>query len=42
MAELIGFKKIKIAVFISGKGSNLLNLIIHSKKKESTFLLLKV
>ena len=37
MAELIGFKKIKIAVFISGKGSNLLNLIIHSKKKESSF-----
>ena len=37
MAELIGFKKVKTAVFISGKGSNFLNLINHSKKKKSSF-----
>ncbi len=34
MKKLIGFKK-KIAVFISGTGSNLLNLIKFSKKKFS-------
>ena len=35
MEKLIGLKKIKIAVFISGKGSNLLNLIKNLKKKNS-------
>ena len=37
MANLTGFKKINIAVFISGAGSNLLNLIKHSKLKDSKF-----
>ena len=37
MANLTGFKKIDIAVFISGTGSNLLNLIKHSKLKNSKF-----
>ena len=35
MKKLIGLKKIKTAVFISGKGSNLKNLIQFSKKKNS-------
>ena len=35
MEKLIGLKKIKVAVFISGKGSNLLNLIKNLKKKNS-------
>ena len=35
MKKLIGLKKIKTAVFISGKGSNLKNLIKFSKKKKS-------
>ena len=35
MAQLGGFKKIKTAVFISGKGSNLKNLIKFSKLKKS-------
>ena len=35
MGKLIGFKKIKIAVFISGRGSNLLNLIKYFKNKNS-------
>ena len=35
MAKLIGLKKIKTAVFISGTGSNLKNLIKFSKIKES-------
>ena len=35
MKKLIGLKKIKTAVFISGKGSNLENLIKFSKKKVS-------
>ena len=35
MKKLIGLKKIKTAVFISGKGSNLKNLIKFSKKKIS-------
>ena len=35
MKKLIGFKKTKTAVFISGKGSNLENLIKFSKKKIS-------
>ena len=37
MEKLIGNKKIRIAVFISGKGSNLKNLIDHSFKKNSKF-----
>ena len=37
MVNLTGFKKINIAVFISGTGSNLLNLIKHSKLKNSKF-----
>ena len=37
MVNLTGFKKIDIAVFISGTGSNLLNLIKHSKLKNSKF-----
>ncbi len=35
MAKLIGKKKIKTAVFISGRGSNLKNLIKFSKLKKS-------
>ncbi|PDH18276.1 MAG: phosphoribosylglycinamide formyltransferase [Pelagibacterales bacterium MED-G44] len=35
MAQLSGNKKIKTAVFISGTGSNLKNLIQFSKKKKS-------
>ena len=35
MVRLTGFKKIKTAVFISGKGSNLKNLIKFSKLKNS-------
>ena len=35
MKKLIGLKKIKTAVFISGKGSNLKNLIKYSIKKNS-------
>ena len=37
MVNLTGFKKINIAIFISGTGSNLLNLINHSKLKDSKF-----
>ena len=37
MPRLIGIKKINIAVFISGTGSNLENLIKHSLKKDSKF-----
>ena len=37
MPKLIGVKKIDIAVFISGNGSNLKNLIEHSLKKNSKF-----
>ena len=37
MEKSIGYKKIKIAVFISGKGSNLKNLINHSLKVDSKF-----
>jgi formyltetrahydrofolate-dependent phosphoribosylglycinamide formyltransferase len=37
MPKLIGVKKINIAVFISGTGSNLKNLIKHSLKKNSKF-----
>jgi phosphoribosylglycinamide formyltransferase 1 len=35
MKKLIGFKKVKTAVFISGIGSNLKNLIKFSRKKNS-------
>ena len=35
MAKLTGLKKIKTAVFISGTGSNLINLIKFSKLKKS-------
>tara|TARA_B100000900_G_scaffold405300_1_gene414713 strand:+ start:430 stop:1011 length:582 start_codon:yes stop_codon:yes gene_type:complete len=35
MAILIGYKKVKTAVFISGNGSNLRNLIKFSKLKKS-------
>ena len=35
MEKLIGHKKVKTAIFISGKGSNLKNLIKFSKKKNS-------
>ena len=37
MAKLIGNKKLNIAVFISGTGSNFKNLIYHSQKKKSKF-----
>ena len=37
MPKLIGAKKIDIAVFISGNGSNLKNLINYSLKKNSKF-----
>ncbi len=37
MVKLTGIKKLKIAVFISGTGSNLKNLINHSLKKKSKF-----
>ena len=37
MPRLIGVKKTNIAVFISGTGSNLKNLINHSFKKNSKF-----
>ena len=39
MAQLSGNKKIKTAVFISGTGSNLKNLIQFSKKKKSPILI---
>ena len=35
MVKLIGYKKVKAAVFISGNGSNLKSLIKFSKKKKS-------
>ena len=37
MLKLTGVKKINISIFISGTGSNLENLIIHSFKKSSKF-----
>ena len=39
MKKLIGLKKIKTAVFISGTGSNLKNLIKFSKTKISPILI---
>ena len=35
MVKLTGYKKVKVAVFISGNGSNLKSLIKFSKKKKS-------
>ena len=35
MVKLIGYKKVKTAVFISGTGSNLKSLIKFSKTKKS-------
>ena len=37
MLKLTGDKKVDVAVFISGNGSNLKNLINHSLKKNSKF-----
>ena len=37
MKKFIGINKHKIAIFISGTGSNLKNLIVHSLKKDSLF-----
>ena len=37
MPRLVGSKKTKIAIFISGNGSNLKNLILHSLKKNSKY-----
>ena len=37
MPKLTGIKNINIAVFISGTGSNFINLIEHSFKKKSKF-----
>ena len=37
MQKLIGIKKINIAVFISGNGSNLKNLVTYSLKKKSQY-----
>jgi len=39
MIKLSGLEKIKTAVFISGKGSNLKNLIKYSKKKTSPIVI---
>ena len=39
MPKLIGIKKINIAVFISGNGTNLKNLIKFSRKKNSKFII---
>ena len=42
MKRLDGFKKIKTAVFISGNGSNLENLIKFSKKKNSPIIIVLI
>ena len=39
MERLNGLKKVNIAVFISGTGSNLLNLIKYSKLKNSKYII---
>tara|TARA_B100000683_G_C12328538_1_gene489585 strand:- start:70 stop:654 length:585 start_codon:yes stop_codon:yes gene_type:complete len=39
MKRLNGINKIKLAVFISGRGSNLINLIKFSLKKKSKFII---
>ena len=38
MVRLIGLRKVNIAVFISGTGSNLFNLIKYSKLKNSKYV----
>ena len=38
MVNSNGFRKVNIAVFISGTGSNLFNLIKYSKLKNSKFV----
>ena len=40
MLKSVGSKKINIAVFISGIGSNLKVLIDHSKKKNQNLILI--
>ena len=42
MEKLTGLKKVRTAVFISGKGSNLKNLIKFSKKKISPISIILV
>ena len=42
MIKLNGLDKINIAVFISGKGSNLKNLIKFSTKKKSRFKIILI
>ena len=37
MLKSVGYNKANVAVFISGTGSNLKNLIKHSQKKRSKF-----
>ena len=39
MVKLTGLKRIKTAVFISGTGSNLKNILKFSKKKKSPILI---
>ena len=39
MEKLTGLKKIKTAIFISGRGSNLKNLIQFSKTKKSPIII---
>ena len=39
MVRSTGLKKVNIAVFISGTGSNLLNLIKYSKFKNSKYII---
>ena len=39
MKKLTGLKKIKTAVFISGRGSNLKNLLKFSKTKKSPIII---
>ena len=39
MEKLTGPKKVKTAVFISGRGSNLINIIKFSKTKKSPILI---
>tara|TARA_B100000035_G_C20985414_1_gene547548 strand:- start:439 stop:1023 length:585 start_codon:yes stop_codon:yes gene_type:complete len=42
MAKLVGFKKTRTAIFISGAGSNFKNLINFSKKKNSPIKIILV
>ena len=39
MEKLTGLKKVKTAIFISGRGSNLKNLIQFSKTKKSPIII---